>query len=583
MYYCFNLKDYGFYAQVSIYPYDATTWEPKIDTYIYATSANLTTDMAVDPADGTIYAATLSPTRDSWFLSTLSFDLSAEKIESTQIAALDYQMSAMAFDSAGQLYGIATDGILYKIDKSDAGLVRVGDTGVSTNVDESGYAPTNPASGVIDPATGAMYWAVTTTDGSSKLYEVNTSTAEANAIVTFANQEIIRGLYIAEPEALDGSTAAATELEADFAPGNLTGMVSFKAPQKTYGGESISGNLQYRILTNGVQVASGSVYTGVTRSDDITLPEVGEYEISVILSNDIGDSPSAKLTVFAGYAAPATPVVTVRDYYGSLKVEWTAVEITDAEVTYRVVRYPDQVVVEEATVYTDVTDRIPASDRGIAYKYGVTAIANGTPSEEGYSGTIVTGSIKPPYEEHFTEDSALDLWTVADTNNDSFTWSFYNREMRSQASSGSAVDDWLISPPIAIEGFKYYIVSVDMKAASKDFPGKFELCYGTQPTAGAMTSTLIEPKVIDHENYITYQAIIRIVGESGNCYFGIHSLTDPGMWWLYATNFCVTAPINGEAPSAPSSLSVTPDSGGGLSAEINITAPATTIARRDAC
>ena len=578
VYYATNFVDYGFYAQVRIYPYSTESWECLINSYIYGASTSLTSDMAVDPVSGNIYGAFLSSSRDSWELATISFDLSSERADISTIAPLEKQMSALAFDSSGQLFGIDIQGSLYKIDKNTATLDKVGDTGIATNVDVSGYAPTNPASGAIDPQSGNFYWTVVTADGKSQLYEVNTSTASVSLLNTFPGNEVIRGLYIQAPEAEDGAPAIATDLAAKFPPGSLNGTVSFTAPTSTYGGEPLSGNLGFRILANGSQIATGTVYTGVNRSVNITVPAIGEYEITVILSNPAGDGPAAKIKAFAGYNAPDTPEVTVRDYYGSLKVEWTPVTMADAKVSYRVVRYPDNVVVAESTSDTDLIDRIPTSERAVAYQYGVTAVANGTSSEEGFSNIIVTGRMTPPYTETFPNVESTDVWTVIDSNNDQYTWSFYYGEMRAQANSSTAADDWLISPPVAIEGFKYYVVSVDVKSESAVYPGKFELRYGLSPTAEGMTSTLVEPTVINHEGYVTYKATLRTIDDNKNYYFGIHALTEPDMWWFRATNFAVSAPVADTAPASPSSLSITPDFNGALSAQVTVKAPDTTIA-----
>jgi len=582
-YYATSYVDKGFYAEVKIYPYNTDTWQKVINTYIYGSYTNLSSDMAVDPSTGTIYGALLSSSRDKWELATVSFNLENESCSKSPIAPLEKQMSALAFDAGGQLYGIDTDGVLYKVNKTDASLQMVGDTGIATKVDASGYAPTNPASGVIDPASGLMYWAVVTTDNKSQLYKVNLSSAQATPINTFAGNEVIRGLYISQPEAEDGAPAAPTELSASFAPGSLSGNVVFKAPTQTYGGEPLSGNLNFKVLANGEQVGSGTVYTGVSRSVEVSMPSVGEYEISVILSNSVGDSPAAKIKAYVGYSAPATPEVTVRDYYGSLKVEWTPVTTTasgeplgDATVTYRVVRYPDNAVVADGTTDTSLIDRIPESNEAVAYRYGVTAIVFGTPSEEGMSSKIVTGQMTPPYTEGFPTKESLDKWTITDANGDGYTWSFYNGEMRAQANSSTAADDWLISPPVAIEGFSYYVVSVDVKSESASYPGKFELKYGTSPTPEAMTTTLIEPTVITHEGYVTYKANLRIIGENKNYYFGIHALTEADMWWFRATNFAVSAPISGSAPAAPE-LTVVPDFNGGLSAAITVIPPQKSI------
>ena len=75
---------------------------------------------------------------------------------------------------------------------------------------------------------------------------------------------------------------------------------------------------------------------------------------------------------------------------GTSKTTADGADLGNVQVSYRVVRYPDEVVIEESTTSTSVYDwNIP---QGLnLYRYGVTAIALSTPSEEGLSPKVVTG------------------------------------------------------------------------------------------------------------------------------------------------------------------------------------------------
>lgn len=394
--------------------------------------------------------------------------------------------------------------------------------------------------------------------------------------------QLLSGVYSAMEFAGD-VPAAPADLEAVFAPESLSGQISFTAPTKTYAGEGFTGNLRFTVFANEEKVSEGTVYTGVNRSIDVTVPKVGVYDFKVTVKNDAGESPAATIKVYIGYSQPAAPTVTASDYYGSLKVEWTPVTTTvdgnplNGEVTYKVVRYPDETVVAESTTDTDLVDRIPASEGVIAYSYGVKAIAFGTSSREAFSGKVVTGKIIPPYTENFMTSDVLDFCVIADANGDGRTWSFYNGEMRAEASPTVAADDWLISPPIAIEGFKYYVVSIDVKSESSAYPGKFEMKYGTSPTAEGMTIDLIPVTEVPNEKYLTYKGTVRVF-EDKNYYFGVHAVTEPDMWWMRVTNFSVSAPVDGAVPETISDLTILPDPSGALSTDIAFTAPSKTLA-----
>ncbi|MDE6334115.1 MAG: hypothetical protein K2L77_05650, partial [Muribaculaceae bacterium] len=166
------------------------------------------------------------------------------------------------------------------------------------------------------------------------------------------------------------------------------------------------------------------------------------------------------ITASVGFAAPAQPVVGTGQYGSSIQVTWDAVTTTadgsplTDPVTYRVVRHPDGKVLEESTGYTSAWDYGLGNELG-AYTYGVTAIANGTPSQEGLSPVVVAGSIQPPYSQSFDDQEAMDFFKIVDANNDGRTWDFYYGEVRAQASDELDGDDWLISPPVNFAMNKY--------------------------------------------------------------------------------------------------------------------------------
>ena len=571
------------YGSIELYPFDTEEWKQITTVSVSVSPAHcgMVSGYAVSPSDGRIFGCSTNTDRAGFFLYSYVPYIDNYDLDKTLIGSMERQLGAMAADADGKLFGIDAEGILYTVDSADGSMIKVGDTGVKPLVDGE-FVPFIHASSIFDTATGKMYMAAQATDASCSLYEVNTNTGAATKLADYPGGYVVSGLYMAEGEAEAGAPAAATELNATFAPGSLSGIISFKAPGTTYGGDELMANLDFRVLANGKQIESGKVYSNVERSVDVTVPERGTYEFKVIMSNASGDGPAAKIKAAVGYAAPDAPVVTTNSYGSSVQIQWNDVTTTadgtplDGTVSYRVVRYPDGKVIEESSTWTSCWDT-GLGDELKAYQYGVTAFCNDTPSEEGYSPVVVAGSAQPPYTESFDEPEVMNLYTIIDANNDSRTWEFYYGEVRSQASDEVDGDDWLMSPPMNLQSGKYYMVSLDARVYNPELPGKFEIFAGDAPTPEAMTTAVIPASEVVSESLTTYKGIIAAQGY-GNKYIGIHSITEKGNWWLFATNFTVSAAYEGTVPAAPTDFTARSSSDGSNAVTLSLKAPTTDLA-----
>ncbi|MBD5226024.1 MAG: hypothetical protein HDS68_08735 [Bacteroidales bacterium] len=570
----------SYWGEISLYPFNPQDWTPMLSYGISVSPAacGMVSGYTVSPADGTIYGCATDYDRASYFL--YRYERDDTEFDETKIGMLTTHVGGMAANAEGTLYAFDTNGALYSISSADASMTKVGDTGFTPLVDGE-FVPFIHVASIIDTKSGTMYTAVQTTDKTCSLYTVDTATAQATKIADYPEGYVVTGLYMSEGAAEPGAPAAPYDLEASFAASSLTGKISFTAPTVTYGGSELSGNLDFIIEAAGSVVASGKVYAGINRSVDVTVPAPGVYEFKVILSNAAGESPAAKIKLAVGYAAPAVPEVTAVREYSMAHITWDAVSTTpegsplSAAVTYRVVRHPDGKVLEESTSTTSVWDYNLGSEL-IAYRYGVTAICNDTPSEEGLSGAVVAGSASLPYKMTFDDAADMDYFTIIDSNNDGCTWDFYYGEVRSQANDERDGDDWLISPPMAMLAGKYYMVSLDARVYNHDLPGKFEIFLGDSPTPEAMTSQVIEPSEVRAEALTTFRGLAAPEGY-GDKYIGIHSITEAGNWWLFTTNFTVSEPYESTSPSAPTNFTAISSSGGDTKVTLTLTAPLTDL------
>ena len=121
----------------------------------------------------------------------------------------------------------------------------------------------------------------------SALYEVNMQSGALTLCRQFTGMEEITGLYIL-PHVDKGAPAKVSDLKASFSNGSTTGKVSFTMPSATKGGETLSGNINYKVYL-GDQKKEGTAAAGKTVQLDATLPE-GRCKIVVTTSNAKGES-----------------------------------------------------------------------------------------------------------------------------------------------------------------------------------------------------------------------------------------------------------------------------------------------------
>lgn len=157
--------------------------------------------------------------------------------------------------------------------------------------------------------------------------------------------------------------------------------------------------------------------------------------------------------------------------------------------------------------------------------------------------------------------NTLDLFRefiVIDSNEDNTTWiwSEYNHSVLYRNGTVAA-DDWLISPAIKLEAGKYYHFAIDAKCSASHYPEKFEVLIGKNPTASGMTQSVMDETKVENKSLVTYEQENISVAETGYYYFGIHAISEAGMWDLTVANFLVEVSASPTAPTAVTDLLVT--------------------------
>ena len=221
----------------------------------------------------------------------------------------------------------------------------------------------------------------------SALYEVNMQSGALTLCRQFTGMEEITGLYIL-PHVDKGAPAKVSDLKASFSNDSTTGKVSFTMPSATKGGETLSGNINYKVYL-GDQKKEGTAAAGKTVQLDATLPE-GRCKIVVTTSNAKGESERTATSLWIGKDAPATVsgLSLKRTLDKGLQLRRDAVStgahngyVDPASVTYKVVRQPDTKTMSESTTATVLYDNGESDFSNALSVNSTSAITETTASE----------------------------------------------------------------------------------------------------------------------------------------------------------------------------------------------------------
>ena len=566
--------------QLYISDYDTETWTGTSKKYGQDHYDLVATETA-QAEDGTVYGQFYNKSLNRRELGIVDY----RTLKRTKIATSLYTYLAMGITHEGQLYGVATNGNLYKIDKETGEEELVGPTGFTKEqlVDADGYYN---QTGEIDPETNIFYWAAVLLDGTCGIYTVDLTTGAATYLGQFVGT--MHGMIFPGSEAHNDAPAAVENASADFVPGSLEGKINFTTPTTTYGGDPLGASVIYTIYANGEQVATGTANTGEQVSANVTLHNSGNYFFSIELSNGAGRSPKTTINQWVGFDEPnvATNVLAIADGQ-NISLTWTAP--TEGvrngflgALVYDVLRVnngtKDTTTVATNLQTTKLTDNI-ASTALESYTYAIiTHNGDMVSTEKAFSNNVVVGNpYEPTWGENFDNLKDFRLFTVVDANGDGKTWS-WNSEMfaRSDYSEQTGNDDWLITPPLHMKSDRNYILSFKAKNRSANYKNTLEVMCGKRADAQKLTMPIMETTAPSGE-WTEYSYEIN-PAESGVYYVGFHDNTaKPNQYAIDLDDIKIT---KGSLPTSPDSVrnvAVVAAEHGTLEATISFQVPTTTI------
>ncbi|MCM1004878.1 MAG: choice-of-anchor J domain-containing protein [Prevotella sp.] len=562
------------------YVWNTDTWE--IEKQKNTNNGGLcATDLAYDRLNNICYGAFFTDNQDGWELATIDF--SGDIPVKTLIGRIPLMVAALGVNKAGEIYGICEDGVLYKFDKQTAAYTRIGDTGIKV----AGYGGVVQQSGEFDQHSDIFYWAAADAYGRSTLYTVNTATAEVTKISEIPDRAQILNMQIMAPKAEDKAPGFINDLKADFSNGSLSGDVSFTVPSYTYDGDDLT-SVTYYITANNKELASSRTAAGSEVNAKINV-EAGDCNLAVWVENAVGISPISTLNFWAGADVPVMKEVTYTKNGNNSEISWSVNE-TGAhggwvgDLSYKVVRMPDNYVVAEKITATSCTDAIPENAPLELYTYKVTPYNSDIAGDAMESnGNVVGSAVRPPYSNSFNEGpSSFDLMEILNNNKDKYTWHWETDTYDSdngvaKANTGdsyadSDFDDWMLTPEISVEAGKSYEVSFRARCTEYYNAMNLEVKYGSGTDVSKYRELVPLTNMAYKSSFQNYKVTISS-DKDENIRIGFHCQADYASGSLVIDDIRLAEGVLATAPGAVTNLTIVPDAKGNLKADVKFNAP----------
>lgn len=526
-------NQYGELTSVTLKIYENENWSLVSEKEIPQTS--IPTTMTYNPVDNKIYGCFFNNNSDKMEFGVLD----KEDGSTTVFKVLDVSISAMACDHEGTVYVIDELGDLSRYDAGAGDFVKIGPTGIT---------PRYLQDASFDYGTKQLYWfAYTTNFDDAGIYKVDTATGEAERITTYATgAKEFSGVFSMTPLFAADVPGLVTDVSVSVDPSTLLATVKFSMPVETYGGEWLSGSLNYDVRVDGQPGKTSSAPAGEVV--EVSLPlERGSRRFTISVSNDAGDGPEYVSLVFAGFDQPAkVGDFTATRTADGIKLSWSPVTIgangmpvDEADMSYIVTRLPEGVNVGTLSGTCEYVDGSSPAE-AVKVSYEIVATDGVLSSVPAASNEVVAGeALTLPFSYDFRNKPGFGLFVSVDANGDGNSWMFRDKYGVLSMGGRTTSDDWLVTPPVKLTAGRKYKLTASMGVAMDK--EKFEIKYGAGHHVEDMTESVIAPTEIDDIDY-WYRDVWSEPGnfveyiapeESGEYHFGVHAISEPGGLFLY--------------------------------------------------
>ncbi len=451
--------------------------------------------------------------------SLFKFDLTTGKAE--KIVDLDAGLGTIACNMKGELYGIGQDGVVKKVDRQ---------TGHCTDVFNTGYSGMLSNQSIeFDHTTGDLYWASNVINPDERAdrtilvkIDLDSPTPTMQDMTELPYGSRLLALYIPFVKAGENAPKAVDNLKVTpGAEGAPQATLQWTNPSLTFGGNQLS-DLKSVTIKRGDKIVGTVETTEPGKAMEFVDKDVpdGEYRYTVYATNATGDGEEAYMSAYVGRDCPSAPAnATVKPGEGCATgiISWEKPTeglhggyFTDEGLTYRIVRYPDEVEVAKGLTATSFTDDKLRRLGKYYYKvyasnpYGEAA----STTNANVLGKAIEVSESQEFVEGFTDqDYFYNRWTEIDGNHDNYSWTFNSLAPSYQfgdnapgaeyfinpgvTSSGQAADEWLITPPLDLKAGRKYAATISVRVISDE---NVSLTFGS--TNEATGQTVVKDLVI---------------------------------------------------------------------------------------
>lgn len=561
----------------SYYEYDVNTWRVvKYDDL--RDNAMIAVSATYDQTSGKVYGCFYTSDLKGLTIGTVDYD----KAEREVLCPTDLTFLVMAADKYGRLFGIDRNADLYRIDKKTGAQTKIGNTGVTIGAYYQSAA--------FDFKTNKLYWAsASDSEENNVLYEVNVNTGQATEIKEFPDNEQLVCLYI--PQTVDKKAPqVVSDIELNFTDASTTGVVKFKLPTKAVDNSALSENLEYFILVDGDTLKTGTAAPGAIVNENVTVVG-GKTPFVIFVKNNAGESKRTVEKKWIGRDIPLQPegIKLTLDTKNKVTLTWTAPTkgknggyVNPSDLRYKIVRYPDEVVVADSHVGTTFSEEITPQTL-TAYYYKVSAVNDGYTGEEIVSNKVLVGDpLEAPYVEEFDGQPAFDLFTVFDANKDGRTWVMnkVDNMVYNQFNTVRDADDWLISPPIHLNNDRQYFFSFVVQSTNKLNTERISASLGNGTVINDSYKVIVPDTSFHGPDAVTLSTLVSV--EKDSIYnFAFHATSPSNQGYLFLHKIIVTEGPRYSAPDSITDYTLTAGAEGDLSAELKFRTPTKDLKGKD--
>ena len=541
-------------------------------------NAMIAVSATYDQTSGKVYGCFYTSDLKGLTIGTVDYD----KAEREVLCPTDLTFLVMAADKYGRLYGIDKKADLYRIDKKTGAQTKIGNTGVTIGAYYQSAA--------FDFKTNKLYWAsASDSEENNVLYEVNVNTGQATEIKEFPDNEQLVCLYI--PQTVDKKAPqVVSDIELNFTDASTTGAVKFKLPTKAVDNSALSENLEYFILVDGDTLKTGTAAPGAIVNENVTVVG-GKTPFVIFVKNNAGESKRIVEKKWIGRDIPLQPegIKLTLDTKSKVTLTWTAPTkgknggyVNPSDLRYKIVRYPDEVVVADSHVGTTFSEEI-TSRKLTAYYYKVSAVNEGYTGEEIVSNKVLVGDpLEAPYVEEFDGQPAFDLFTVFDANKDGRTWVMnkVDNMVYNQFNTVRDADDWLISPPIHLNNDRQYFFSFVVQSTNKLNTERISASLGNGTVINESYKVIVPDTSFHGPDAVTLSTLVSV--EKDSIYnFAFHATSPSNQGYLFLHKIIVTEGPRYSAPDSITDYTLTAGAEGDLSAELKFRTPTKDLKGKD--